>query len=290
MYEDEDEAMSVFAEIARVGVSVTSLRQQFCAVLVFCAPVNPVELFNMFAQDLMYEEVSEAACAATLIELDRIMRTTYGKSLRDADFNFQFPYDDVDAEVLLPPLEDVDPNLILLYTLRPMLSVEQISAVDCVMESVLHRRGFNVFGVLCSAGTGKTLFANFVACSLRSMGKLVICVAASALAASLLEGGHTAHHTLHIPIPANDGSYCSFTQSERQLMKKADLIIWDEASMIHSDVADTVSRSMQDIMQRHQDPFGGKTMIFMGDFKQLLPVVRGGDAPALNIGRLADDC
>ena len=277
MYEDEDEAMSVFAEIARVGVSVTSLRQQFCAVLVFCAPVNPVELFNMFAQDLMYEEVSEASCAATLIELDRIMRTTYGKSLRDAEFNFQFPYDDVDAEVLLPPLEDVDPNLALLESLRPLLSIEQAHAAECVFNTVVNRSGFNVFGVLCSAGTGKTLFANFVACSLRSQGKVVVCVAASALAASLLEGGHTAHHTLHIPIPANDATYCSFTAVERHLMKNADLIIWDEASMIHQDVADTVNRSLQDIMQLPDCPFGGKAVIFMGDFKQLLPVVRGGD-------------
>ncbi len=276
MFEDADEAMSIFAEMARIGVSVTSLRQQFCAVLVFCAPINPMELFNMFAQDLMYEEVSESSCAATLIELDRIMRTTYGKSLRDAEFNFQFPSDDIDAEVLLPPIADVDPNLPLLETLRLLLSAEQLHAVDCVLASVNHHSGGNVFGILCSAGTGKTMFANFIACLLRSQNKVVVCVAASALAASLLEGGHTAHHTLHIPIPANDGTYCSFTNVERQLMRAADLIIWDEASMIHQDVADTVSRTMQDIMQRHEDPFGSKTIIFMGDFKQLLPVVRGG--------------
>jgi ATP-dependent DNA helicase PIF1 len=104
---------------------------------------------------------------------------------------------------------------------------------------------------------------------------VVVCVAASALAASLLEGGHTAHHAFHIPIPANDGTFCSLTIAERSLLKKADLIIWDEASMIHQDVADTVCRSLQDIM-RSQRPFGGKTVIFTGDFKQLLPVVRCG--------------
>ena len=277
MFEDHDEAMSIFAEIARTGVSVTTLREQFCAVLVHCAPVNPVELFNMFAPDLMYEEVSEASCNAALIDIDRIMRITYGKSLRDAEFNFNFASDDIDAEILMPPVGDVDPNLALLETLRPLLSVEQVHAVDCVTESVMHQRGFNVFGVLCSAGSGKTLFANFLACSFRSQGKVVVCVAASALAASLLEGGHTAHHTLHIPIPANDATYCSFSAVERQLIRQAALIIWDEASMVHQDVADTVSRSMQDIMQHYASPFGGKTIVFMGDFKQLLPVVRGGN-------------
>jgi hypothetical protein len=283
MFEDEDEAMCVFAEIARTGVSVTSLREQFCAVLVFCAPVNPVELFNMFAPDLMYDEVSPASCNATLIDIDRIMRSTYGKSLRDAEFNFHFASDDIDAEVLLPPICGVDPNVALLQQLRPLLSAEQLHAVDCVTASVMGLSEVNVFGVLCSAGTGKTLFANYVACSLRMQGLVVICVAASALAASLLEGGHTAHHTLHIPIPANDSTFCSFTASERLLMKQAHAIIWDEVSMVHRDVAETVSRSLQDIM-RVDRPFGGKTVIFMGDFKQLLPVVRGGKIHRMTLG------
>ena len=278
LFEDQDEAMSVFTEMARIGVSVSSLRAQFCCVLVFCAPVNPVELFHMFAPDLVYGEVSEASCNAALIDMDSIMRTTYGLSLRDAQFNFNFVSDDVDAEVLMPSVGEVDANVALLETLRPLLSTVQWQAVDCVVHSALHHSGFNVFGVFCSAGTGKTLFANYVACSLRSQGHLVICVAASALAASLLEGGHTAHHTLHIPIPAHESSYCSFTAAERQLIRQAALIIWDEASMIHQDIADTVSRTLQDIMQNFDCPFGGKTLMFMGDFKQLLPVVRGGRA------------
>jgi hypothetical protein len=255
---------------------VSSLREQFCTVLVHCAPVNPVALFDMFVPDLVYGEVTAASRNAALIDIDRIMRITYGKSLRDAEYNFHFESDDMDAEVLIPPISDVDPNYALMESIRPLLSAEQRLAIDSVSDSVLHDRGFNIFGVFCSAGTGKTLFANYLACSLRSQGQVVICVAASALAASLLEGGHTAHHTLHIPIPAHDSTYCSFSAAERQHIRQAALIIWDEASMIHQDIADTVSRSLQDIMHVMDRPFGGKTVVFMGDFKQLLPVVRGG--------------
>ena len=276
LLEDSDEAMSVFAEMARIGVSVPSLREQFCTVLVHCAPSNPVALFDMFAPDLVFGEVTAASCNAALIDIDRIMRITYGKSLRDAEFNFNFVADDMDDDVLIPPIADVDPNIALQYTLRPLLSAEQWQAIYCVTDSVQHDMGFNVFGLFCSAGTGKTLFANYLACSLRSLGHVVVCVAASALAASLLEGGHTAHHTLHIPIPAHDSTYCSFSVAERLLIREAALIIWDEASMVHQDIADTVSRSLQDIMQVSHRAFGGKTVVFMGDFKQLLPVVRGG--------------
>ena len=282
LMEDDGEAISMFYEMTRVGVSVTTLREQFCSVLVHCAPANPVELFNMFAQDLMYEEVCERSCRETLRDIDRIMRVTYGKSLRDAEFNFVI--DDEADDVLLPPMADIDPNVTLMTELGLLLSAEQRAAVATVMESVMNHVGFNVFGMFCSAGTGKTLFANYLACSLRSQGRVVACVAASALAASLLEGGHTAHHTLHIPIPANEASYCSFTIAERMIMMKADLLIWDEASMISKAIADTVDRTFQDIMNDNR-PFGGKTVIFIGDFKQLLPVIRGGSGENHTIQR-----
>jgi hypothetical protein len=283
LLEDDSEAMSIFYEMSRVGVSVSTLREQFCSVLMHCAPANPVELFNMFSQDLMYEDVSEESCRATLLALETIMRTTYGRSLRDPEFNFAFDGNEDDG-IMLPPIADIDANVPLLEQLRGMLSAEQQAAVSEVMASVCLQSGFNVFGLFGSAGTGKTLFANYVACQLRSEGRVVLCVAASALAASLLEGGHTAHHALHIPIPANDSSYCSFTHAERAVIRGAELIIWDEASMISNNVADTVNRTLQDIMDDER-PFGGKTIIFTGDFKQLLPIIRGGNGENHTIQR-----
>jgi hypothetical protein len=237
----------------------------------------------MFSCDLVYGEVDEDSCRETLCELDRIMRVTYGKSLRDPEFNFIIENDANDDGVLLPPLI-IEPNAALVERLAPLLSAEQQHAVTMVVESVINQVGFNVFGVFCSAGTGKTLFANYLACFLRTQERIVVCVAASALAASLLEGGHTAHHALHIPIPANDGTYCSFSLAERSIIRSADLLIWDEASMIAESVADTVDRTLQDIMNDTR-PFGGTTVMFTGDFKQLLPVVRGGKGENHSIQR-----
>ena len=272
--EDDCEAITVFSEMARVGVSVNTLREQFCAVLVHCAPSNPVELFNMFSADMIYGEVTEQSCNEALRDIDRIMRVTYGQSLCDAQFGFNIDVGN-DEDIFMPPIANLQPNNVLLEQLGPLLSADQQAAVSTVMASVHHQEGFNVFGVFCSAGTGKTLFANYMACSLRAEGRVVACVAASALAASLLEGGHTAHHALHIPIPANDATFCSFSSAERSIIMNADLLIWDEASMISKNIADTVDRSFRDIMNCNL-PFGGKTVVFIGDFKQLLPVVRGG--------------
>jgi len=273
LLEDDGEAMHIFEEMTRTGVSVHTLRLQFCAVLVHCAPMNPVELFNMFACDLIYGDADDVSVREALLAIDSIMRSTYGRSLQDREYGFDF--DAHVDDVMLPPIAALDVDASLLDELRAKLSQEQHQAAQRVLDSVALRTGNNVFAVLCSAGTGKTLFANFLACTLRSQGRVVVCVAASALAASLLQGGHTAHHALHIPIPANDGTFCSLSSAERQIVRSADLIIWDEASMIHQDVADTVSRTLQDIMHCVR-PFGGKTVVFTGDFKQLLPVVRMG--------------
>ncbi len=44
-------------------------------------------------------------------------------------------------------------------------------------------------------------------------------------------------------------------------IRAVDLIIYDECSMVHSDVADTVDRSLRDIM-KNNCPFGGKAIQF----------------------------
>ena len=52
------------------------------------------------------------------------------------------------------------------------------------------------------------------------------------------------------------------------------LILWDEASMVSGSVIETVDRSLRDLL-RHDDPqleqvpFGGKAVLFGGDFRQV---------------------
>ncbi|ONM01236.1 hypothetical protein ZEAMMB73_Zm00001d030646 [Zea mays] len=50
----------------------------------------------------------------------------------------------------------------------------------------------------------------------------------------------------------------------------------DEASMTKRQAVEALDNSMRDIMGRPALPFGGKTIVFGGDFRQVLPVVRKG--------------
>ena len=56
----------------------------------------------------------------------------------------------------------------------------------------------------------------------------------------------------------------------------AKLILWDETTMTKRQAVEALDRSMRDIMGCPDRPFGGKTVVFGGDFRQVLPVVRKG--------------
>ncbi|XP_075645520.1 uncharacterized protein LOC142616583 [Castanea sativa] len=64
-------------------------------------------------------------------------------------------------------------------------------------------------------------------------------------------------------------------------MTKASLIVWDEAPMAHRNCFEAVDRSLRDILRfsnsnSAETPFGGKTIVLGGDFRQILPVISKG--------------
>jgi hypothetical protein len=66
-----------------------------------------------------------------------------------------------------------------------------------------------------------------------------------------------------------------------ELVRKADMIIWDEAPMMHRRTFEAVDRTLRDLMQLDDAQatkkiFGGKTMVLGGDFRQILPVIPKG--------------
>lgn len=118
---------------------------------------------------------------------------------------------------------------------------------------------------------------------LRSDGRVVLPVASSGIAATLLPGGRTAHSRFKIPILLDDLSFCSFGHNSdiAFLLKNTNLIIWDEAPMQHRYAFECLDRSLRDLMKpvdsiRASLPFGGITVLLGGDFRQILPVMNYG--------------
>nr|GEX49630.1 ATP-dependent DNA helicase PIF1-like [Tanacetum cinerariifolium] len=118
--------------------------------------------------------------------------------------------------------------------------------------------------------------------ALRSKGDIVLNVASISIAALLLEGGRTAHSRFANPINVVEDSMCHIAADrDLDLIRKANLIIWDEAPMINRHCYDAFDRTLRDIYRT--DPsvasdkvFGGKVVLFGGDYRQILPVITNG--------------
>lgn len=156
------------------------------------------------------------------------------------------------------------------------LNAEQKAGFDEIMSHVESGRG-KVFFVDGPGGTGKTYLYKALIATVRSMGLIAIATATSGIAASIMPGGRTAHSRFKIPIKINNESMCSFSKQSgtAALLRRASLLIWDEVAMTRRQTVETLDRSLQDIMDC-SEPFGGKVMVFGGDFRQVLPVVPRG--------------
>ncbi|GMF62382.1 unnamed protein product [Phytophthora fragariaefolia] len=98
-------------------------------------------------------------------------------------------------------------------------------------------------------------------------------------------GGRTAHSTFKIPLKLDEKSVCSIHKQSKlkKLFQEASLIIWDEAPMTHRHAFEAVDRSSHDVLNNDEDPFGGKTVVLSGAFRQILPVVvRGTPAETID--------
>nr|XP_043633113.1 ATP-dependent DNA helicase PIF1-like [Erigeron canadensis] len=129
----------------------------------------------------------------------------------------------------------------------------------------------------------KTYIWKTLSSAIRSKGEIVLNVASSGIASLLLEGGRTAHSRFRIPININEDSFCSITPDSdlAALIVKTRLIIWDEAPMMHRHCFEALDRTLRDILASSSrasgdKPFGGKVILFGGDFRQILPVIQRG--------------
>lgn len=149
-------------------------------------------------------------------------------------------------------------------------------------------------------GTGKTFIWRTLASSLRAENQIVIIVASSGIASLLLPGGRTAHSRFIIPVLIFEDSTCNIHQGTKlaELLNQTSLIIWDEAPMAHKLCFEALDQSLRDIItdkSKSNQIFGGKVIVFGGDFCQILPVIPRGMRSdivnvAINSSYLRDSC
>ncbi|UYV72409.1 hypothetical protein LAZ67_9002987 [Cordylochernes scorpioides] len=169
--------------------------------------------------------------------------------------------------------------------LRKDLTNEQNLAYNTVTEHVRTGNGGLLF-LDAPGGTGKTFLLNLILAEIRMKHEIALAVASSGIAATLLDGGRTAHSAFKLPLNLNiaDVPLCNIgkTSGMATVLKTCQIIIWDECTMAHKKALEALDRTLRDF-RGNQRLMGGALILLAGDFRQILPVIpRATPADELN--------
>nr|KAJ0207883.1 hypothetical protein LSAT_V11C500231580 [Lactuca sativa] len=155
----------------------------------------------------------------------------------------------------------------------PRLNAQPMSIYQTIVGSIEDEKQVLMF-VYGHGGIGKTILWSTILSYFRSIGKVVLAVAASGIASLLLPSGTTAHSRFKIPIDLTKKS-CDIKKRTilGDLMCHTSLIVWDEAPMSDRRCFEFLDRSLRDVLECKENPFGGISVLLGGDFRQTLPVV-----------------
>ena len=130
------------------------------------------------------------------------------------------------------------------------------------------------------AGVGKSTLIKHI----KKQGQNMVFLAPTGLVAnSGAVQGKTIHSFFKIPFnkPLTSDYCATMSFYNVAIMKKADVIVIDEVSMVRSDVFQIVDNTLRRYMKNDR-PFGGKQIILVGDFYQLPPIAGGDELRFIN--------
>ncbi|KAG5596940.1 hypothetical protein H5410_038172 [Solanum commersonii] len=160
--------------------------------------------------------------------------------------------------------------------LQSKLNAEQKRAYDIILERVYSKKS-GAFFIDGPGGTGKTFLYRALLAAIRTKGCIALATASSGVAASILPGGRTTHSRFKISIDIDENFTCNISKqsSLATLIQDSKLIVWDEVSMAKKNTIEALDTLLKDLTNT-KTLFGGKVVVFGGDFRQTLSVVRNG--------------
>lgn len=289
LLEDDQHWKNTLTEAA-INEHPHKIRQLFVVMLLFCEISDPLNLWMQFrdilSEDIMLEAkrkdtnitYNENIYNQCLFLIDKDVQKVLGKRI---DI-YRLPLPNVAARSMslyasehsydLAQLKDIiDKNECLLVG-------KQKYAYNSIMESIDDNLG-KVFFLDAPGGTGKTFLINILLAKVRHSQKIALAVASSGIAATLLDGGRTAHSTFKLPLNLLhiDDPICNIKRGTdaAKVLQECALIVWDECTMSPKAGFEALDRTLRDL--RDTDKImGGLTVVLSGDFRQILPVVPRG--------------
>ncbi|KAL6587727.1 hypothetical protein OROMI_000705 [Orobanche minor] len=258
------------------------LRRLFATILIHNSPADPKILWEEF-RDYLSDDFQkdnaldvEIAYKLSLESIDLFLQSN-GRSINEfsiVPYNIGASKEEIYTRDYRNELE-IQVSESDLHSTRQLNDCQQV-AFDEITAAINTGVG-GAFFIDGPGGTGKTFLYRALLASVRSRKQIALAVASSGVAASLLPGGRTAHSRFNFPLEIDEIMSCGISkQSTRaKLIVSAKLILWDEASMAHRKIVEALDVLLRDLCE-NDHIFGGKTIIFGGDFRQTVPVVKKG--------------
>jgi hypothetical protein len=259
-----------------------ALRRLFATILVFYEPSDVLDLWEKHKEAMLedYRHNNRSSFAVeqmVFIDIQKLLESIQKDikmyPLPDIDDTYD-PSGDIPREIFEEASVEASVDDM---ALSKTLNEKQQAVYNEIMSTVDSDHG-GLFFVDGSGGTRKTYLYRALLATIHSQNKIPVATTTSGVAASIMPGGRTAHSRFKIPLTLDDGAFCTFTKQSgtAKLLWTAVLIIWDGVTMMKMQGVEALDNSLRDIMDRPNLPFGGKTMVFGGDFRQVLPVVQRG--------------
>ncbi|XP_060182107.1 ATP-dependent DNA helicase PIF1-like [Lycium barbarum] len=261
-----------------------SLRRLFATLLVYCNPSNSSELWKKFEYSLSEDFNilpnlnAKNVRDLTLSHINDILH------LMGHDIN-EYKLVPERIRITLPPAireaKDCHFERHIIVSeedllLEAKLTTEQRKAYDTILNRIYSNQS-GAFFIDGPGGTGKTFLYRVLLATVRSKGFVALATATSGVAASILPGGRTAHSRFKFPIEIDEQCSCNISKQSSlvALIRDAKLIVWDEVTMAKKKVIEAFNLLLKNLMDTNE-PFGGKVVVFGGDFRQTMSVVRSG--------------
>ncbi|KAH9112474.1 hypothetical protein AeMF1_013201 [Aphanomyces euteiches] len=295
LLETENHLRELMDEAAETK-SPSRIRELFAVVLTSYNPTTVKDLWEAY-KDSMTEDIlfrlrremqlpeldfNESMYNEALVLIEDKTLAIKGWHLKKFHFtvNRQEGQSDLSREVLREKNYNTSELLNFVQEKRPLLarSPEQLEVYTRLMENINNGEGGISF-LDAPGGTGKTFLLNLILAEVRAKGDIALATASSGIAATLLDGGRTAHSTFNLPLnlAREERSVCNIPKQSGQatLLKKCNLIVWDECTVAHTKALEMLDATLRDLRDCDR-PMGGVSVILAGDFRQTLPIVTRG--------------
>lgn len=294
LLQDDSEWDKALTESA-VTENCPALREFFIIILLFCEPADEKTLFeNHFMEwvDDIKSAASKKGMTLTVEQLRTLVLLDLEAKLQSREkelVDFKLPRPTKEELSKVQSLNNPVPVLIreeldfdvnemkrLVAERVPKFTPDQLEAFNTILKAVKEDNPLCMF-LDARGGCGKTFTLNTVLAAVRSLepgGCVALAMATTGIAANLLLLGRTFHSRMKAPLtPTEDSIFAIPGQSTlKKLLEQARILLIDEATMLHRFQLEGLDRTLRDILDDAR-PFGGKTLVLTGDFRQTLTVV-----------------